>query len=211
MKEDGKAKSQTVDNDCDAGPNEEVCSDDEIKSTVKRVDEDTCVSPHGMPHASSEGTEEEALLASGSVGAFNFLDLSVTVDSKEFQDSNDAFILEHSKAAKRRSKMRKGPLTEIVPPRRFSRRGPYDLSSDPKVSLKSSCSPVIQVTEDAVVGTPKYNSRKVIKPEKSGILSSMETWNNTRYQHRQIGNVCQNLSKRPLYVKSKPTNTNSLI
>lgn len=222
-KEKGKSDSHLACNtatDCDSGAasllgeNEDACTDGEAKESSRVVDGVMLDDDLVAAHSSSLDSMEVRLSAECSHlnnGALHYFDVSVSMDRMEdtsTQDNNGTFILERSKAARRRSKMRKGPFTEILS-RRFIRRSSVmalDLGAGSRACVKLSCDSVREMSEKVLVGTQKHH-RGATKSDRNAGPSSIEGWNNPRYQQRQTGHVSQISSKRIFYAKSKHNDT----
>eukprot|EP00250_Pteridium_aquilinum_P006714 c16576_g1_i1 orf=170-4153(-) len=231
-KEKFKCDLQPIGNtatDCDSGAtslldeNEEVHTDDEGKESVRIVDDgmlnDEFEALQSLPLESME-VQPSADCSHLRSEALDQFDLFVSMDSMEdatTQDCNGSFFEERSKSTRRRSRPRKGPFMEVIS-RRFIRRSSVTALDSPAGSrgrVKLSCTTVREmsevVSEQVFLGTQKLHRGATKTADRNTGSSSIEGWNNMRYQQRQNGLVSQSSSKRSFYVKSKQNETSSWV
>lgn len=214
--------------DCDSGAaslldeNEEVCTDDEAKESSRMVDDgmlnDEFEALQSSPLESMEvqPSADCSCLRDEALDQFDFFVSMDSMEDTSTQDSNGSFFVERSKLTRRRSRPRKGPFVEVIS-RRFIRRScvtALDSAVSSRGRVKLSCTSVREmsevVSEQVFLGTQKLH-RGAIKPDRNTGASSIESWNQLRYQQRQNVPVSQSSSKKTFYVKNRQNDTTSWV
>lgn len=160
---------------------EDVCSNDQAKE-LSRVD---VMIDDIMAQPSSPDTIEARSSAEGNH------DPSVSMDDVQYTQSdcrkgNGAFTVEHSKAARRRSKIRKGPFMETVSGRLARRSFLIACESGGPSSrcVQLQCTSVREMTEQSLQGPQRHN-KGLYNSEKIAWPRWVEGWNR-RSQQRQV-------------------------